>query len=188
MSAAEFEIERYEDEYGKRAEAMIAEKVKGDEITAAPKGPERGAKGVDIMAALSRASLTWKASGQPGRLPKRKKGKPARDVELSKANRPEIRFNVISDGLAGLPERRRDRVEVVHLPGRSTFAKLRLHPSTVWPSLSRQRRNRGSPEYVTCKVSVDGQSRPYTRALVLPDGLGSLDNRKAAVELDRRTQ
>jgi len=37
MSAAEFELERCEDEYGKRAEAMIAEKVKGHEITAAPK-------------------------------------------------------------------------------------------------------------------------------------------------------
>jgi len=43
--------EHYEDEYGKRTQAMIEERLKGHEITAVPEAPERGAKVVDIMAA-----------------------------------------------------------------------------------------------------------------------------------------
>jgi non-homologous end joining protein Ku len=45
---------------------MIEEKVKGHEIKAAPKAPERGAKVVDIMAALKQ-SLADKESKRPPR-------------------------------------------------------------------------------------------------------------------------
>jgi DNA end-binding protein Ku len=43
MTSAQFKPERYEDEYGKPAHAMIADKVNGYEIKAAPKAQERGA-------------------------------------------------------------------------------------------------------------------------------------------------
>jgi DNA end-binding protein Ku len=55
MTSAKFEPERYKDEYGKRAQVMIEEKVKGHEIKAAPKAPERGGNVVDIMAALKQS-------------------------------------------------------------------------------------------------------------------------------------
>ena len=52
MSAAEFEPEKYHDEYRERFLAMIDQKVKGQEITVASPAPERGrGKVVDIFAA-----------------------------------------------------------------------------------------------------------------------------------------
>jgi len=75
MASAEFDPERYEDEYGKRAHAMLDEKVKGHEIKAAPKAPERGAKVVDIMAALkqSLAETESKRPPRPAATPRKRK-------------------------------------------------------------------------------------------------------------------
>jgi len=74
-TSAEFDPERYEDEYGKRAQAMIEEKVKGHEIKAAAKAPERGAKVVDIMAALkqSLAETESKRPPRPAATPRKRK-------------------------------------------------------------------------------------------------------------------
>lgn len=47
ISSADCDPERYKDEYGERAHAMIEEKVKGHESKAAPKAAERGTKVVD---------------------------------------------------------------------------------------------------------------------------------------------
>ncbi|MGN6717017.1 MAG: Ku protein [Candidatus Binatia bacterium] len=55
MSAAEFEPEKYHDEYRERFLAMIDQKVKGQEITVAPASPERGRKVVDIFSALKQS-------------------------------------------------------------------------------------------------------------------------------------
>jgi DNA end-binding protein Ku len=41
MSSAEFELEKYRDEYRERVLTMIDQKVKGQEITVAPPAPER---------------------------------------------------------------------------------------------------------------------------------------------------
>ncbi len=76
MSSAEFDPERYEDEYGKRAQSMIEEKVKGHEIKAAPKAPERGAKVIDIMAALKQ-SLAETKSKRPARATSKEKKRKA---------------------------------------------------------------------------------------------------------------
>jgi len=73
MSLAEFDPQQYEDEYGKRAQAMIEEKVAGQEIKAAPKPPERGAKVVDIMAALKQSLAETDARRQPTPAAKRKR-------------------------------------------------------------------------------------------------------------------
>jgi len=75
-TSAEFDPERYEDEYGKRAQAMIEEKAKGHEIKAAPKPPERGAKVIDIMAALKQSLAETESKrpiSQPAPAAKRKR-------------------------------------------------------------------------------------------------------------------
>ena len=76
MTSAEFDPERYEDEYGKRAQSMIEEKVKGHEIKATPKAPERGAKVIDIMAALKQ-SLAETESKRPARATSKEKKRKA---------------------------------------------------------------------------------------------------------------
>ena len=55
MSSPDVDLDRYKDEYRERTEAMIQEKVKGHEVKAARKAPERRAKVVDIMAALKQS-------------------------------------------------------------------------------------------------------------------------------------
>jgi DNA end-binding protein Ku len=55
MSAAEFEPEKYHDDYRERFLALIDQKAKGQEITVAPPAPERRGKVVDIFAALKQS-------------------------------------------------------------------------------------------------------------------------------------
>ena len=55
MSAADFEPERYADEYREHALAMIEKKVKGQEIIALPPAPRRTGQVVDIFAALKQS-------------------------------------------------------------------------------------------------------------------------------------
>ena len=64
MSSADFEPERYADEYRERALAMIEKKVEGQEITVS-EAPEGGAQIIDLMEAL-RASLE-KKGGAPSK-------------------------------------------------------------------------------------------------------------------------
>ena len=59
MSSADFEPERYKDDYRERAEAMIDEKAKGQEIKPAPRVKPRG-QVVDIFAALKESLETAK--------------------------------------------------------------------------------------------------------------------------------
>jgi non-homologous end joining protein Ku len=56
-SAADFEPERYADEYRERALTMIEKKVEGQEIKVVPSAPRRSGQVVDIFAALKRKSL-----------------------------------------------------------------------------------------------------------------------------------
>jgi DNA end-binding protein Ku len=66
MSAAEFEPEKYHDEYRERFLAMIDQKVKGQEITVASPAPERGrGKVVDIFAALKQSLEQAASEKQP---------------------------------------------------------------------------------------------------------------------------
>src|SRR6185436_17501486 len=58
MSSADFEPERYADEYRERALAMIEQKVKGQEIKAVPLAPRRSGQVVDIFAALKKSLET----------------------------------------------------------------------------------------------------------------------------------
>ena len=58
MSSPDFEPERYADEYRERALAMIDQKVKGQEVKAAPAAPRRTGQVVDIFAALKKSSET----------------------------------------------------------------------------------------------------------------------------------
>ena len=74
MSAAEFEPEKYHDEYRERFLAMIDQKVKGQEITIASPAPERGrGKVVDIFAALKQSleqAAPKRAAAEPRRTTK----------------------------------------------------------------------------------------------------------------------
>ena len=66
MSAAEFEPEKYHDEYRERFLAMIDQKVKGQEILVASPAPERGrGKVVDIFAALKQSLEQAASEKQP---------------------------------------------------------------------------------------------------------------------------
>jgi DNA end-binding protein Ku len=56
MSSADFEPERYTDDYRERALAMIEQKVKGQEIKAVAPVPRRTGQVVDIFAAFTRLS------------------------------------------------------------------------------------------------------------------------------------
>jgi DNA end-binding protein Ku len=75
MSAAEFEPDRYKDDYRERAEAMIEEKVKGREIKTAPPAPPRGGKVVDIMATLKQSHAATESKRPPRTTGKEKKRK-----------------------------------------------------------------------------------------------------------------
>ena len=55
MSSADFEPERYADEYRERALAMIEKKVEGQEIKAVAPAPRRSGQVVDIFAALKKS-------------------------------------------------------------------------------------------------------------------------------------
>jgi len=55
MSSADFEPERYADEYRERALAMIEKKVEGQEIKAVAPAPRRTGQVVDIFAALKKS-------------------------------------------------------------------------------------------------------------------------------------
>ncbi len=57
MSAADFEPERYADEYRERTLAMIEQKVEGQEIKAVPPA-RRSGQVVDIFAALKKSLET----------------------------------------------------------------------------------------------------------------------------------
>ena len=73
MSAAEFEPEKYHDEYRERFLAMVEQKTKGKEITIQPPAPERRGKVVDLMAALKKSlERTGPAQRQAAREPSRK--------------------------------------------------------------------------------------------------------------------
>ena len=58
MSSADFEPERYADDYRERALAMIEKKVEGQEITAVPPVPRRTGQVIDIFAALKKSLET----------------------------------------------------------------------------------------------------------------------------------
>ena len=58
MSSADFEPERYADEYRERALAMIEKKVEGQEIKAVAPAPRRTGQVVDIFAALKKSLET----------------------------------------------------------------------------------------------------------------------------------
>jgi DNA end-binding protein Ku len=55
MSNETFEPEKYRDEYRLRVQAMLDEKVKGHEITAAPEAPRKPGPVIDLMEALKRS-------------------------------------------------------------------------------------------------------------------------------------
>ena len=77
MSAAEFEPEKYHDEYRERFLAMIDQKAKGEEITVAPPAPERGrGKVVDIFVALKQSLQQASAQNRPAT--RERTAKPAR--------------------------------------------------------------------------------------------------------------
>ena len=54
MSSADFQPERYADEYRERALAMIEKKVEGEEMKAVPPAPRRTGQVVDTFAALKK--------------------------------------------------------------------------------------------------------------------------------------
>ena len=58
MSSANFEPERYADEYRERALAMIEKKVEGEEIKAVAPASRRTGQVVDIFAALKKSLET----------------------------------------------------------------------------------------------------------------------------------
>ena len=76
MSAAEFEPEKYHDEYRERFLAMVEQKTKGKEITIPPPAPERRGKVVDIFAALKQSleQAAPQRQREPAREPARKAG------------------------------------------------------------------------------------------------------------------
>jgi DNA end-binding protein Ku len=76
MSLAEFEPEKYHDEYRERVLAMIDQKVKGEEITVAPPAPERRGKVVDIFSALKQS--LEQAASQRQTATRERPAKPAR--------------------------------------------------------------------------------------------------------------
>ena len=70
LSGAEFDPEAYTDEYRERVERMLSEKVKGQEITVAPKAPARG-NVVDLYEALK----TSLAASKPRKVAERSRKK-----------------------------------------------------------------------------------------------------------------
>ena len=58
MSSADFEPERYADEYRERALALIEKKVEGQEIKAVAPAPRRSGQVVDIFVALKKSLET----------------------------------------------------------------------------------------------------------------------------------
>ena len=74
MSAAEFDPEKYHDEYRERFLQMVDEKVKGREIAVQPPTPERRGKVVDLMAALKQSleGVAPQRQRQPAPEPARK--------------------------------------------------------------------------------------------------------------------
>ena len=73
MSAADFEPERYADEYRERALAMIEKKVKGQEIIAVAPSPRRTGQVVDIFAALKKSLEEAKPPRQAATAKKKRK-------------------------------------------------------------------------------------------------------------------
>ena len=75
MSSADFEPERYADEYRERALAMIEKKVEGQEIKAVAPAPRHSGQVVDIFAALkkSRRPPSDRSEKPPPINPKRKR-------------------------------------------------------------------------------------------------------------------
>jgi DNA end-binding protein Ku len=77
MSSADFEPERYADEYRERALALIEKKVEGQEIKAVAPAPRRTGQVVDIFAALKKSleeasrHVRWPPLRKNGRLPRR---------------------------------------------------------------------------------------------------------------------
>ena len=65
MSSADFEPERYADEYRERALAMIEKKVEGQEIKAVAPAPRHSGQVVDIFAALKKSLETAEHSEKP---------------------------------------------------------------------------------------------------------------------------
>ena len=76
MSSAEFEPEKYHDEYRERVLAMIDQKVKGREITVSPPALERRGKVVDIFSALKQSLEQAASQRQAGT--REQTAKPAR--------------------------------------------------------------------------------------------------------------
>ena len=73
MSSADFEPERYADEYRERSLAMIEKKVKGQEIKAVPSAPRRTGQVVDIFAALKKSLEEAKPPRQAATAKKKRK-------------------------------------------------------------------------------------------------------------------
>jgi DNA end-binding protein Ku len=64
LSSNAFDPEAYSDEYRERVQAMIDQKLEGQEITAAPRPKPRG-QVVDIYEALKRSLATTKPRAKP---------------------------------------------------------------------------------------------------------------------------
>ena len=73
MSSADFEPERYADEYRERAFAMIGKKVEGQEIKAVAPAPRRTGQVVDIFAALKKSLEEAKPPRQTATAKKKRK-------------------------------------------------------------------------------------------------------------------
>ena len=73
MSGADFEPERYADEYRERALAMIEQKVEGQELKAVPSAPRRSGQVVDIFAALKKSLEEAKPPRQAAAAKKKRK-------------------------------------------------------------------------------------------------------------------
>ena len=73
MSSADFEPERYADEYRERTLAMIEKKVEGQEIIAVAPAPRRTGQVVDIFAALKKSLAEAKPPRQAAAAKKKRK-------------------------------------------------------------------------------------------------------------------
>ena len=73
MSSANFEPERYADEYRERALAMIEKKVEGQEIKAVAPTPRHSGQVVDIFAALKKSLEEAKPPRQAAAVEKKRK-------------------------------------------------------------------------------------------------------------------
>ena len=73
QSSADFEPERYADEYRERALAMIEKKVEGQEIKPAPSTPARRGNVVDIFAKLKQSLAEAKPPRQASAAKKKRK-------------------------------------------------------------------------------------------------------------------